>query len=326
MKQKVIILKVLILFFVMLNITFGYAKYSIVYIHLGNKFLPYLTDTIKQSRLFNPKSIIYLVCCRNNIAKVKSSLNLKDIVYVASEDITMSIDHINFINKTKHNGFWRFASERFFFIDQVIEKYNLKNVFHLENDNLLYCNLEKILSVFKNNYSGIAATFDHDFRCIPGFLYIKNKKSIKKLCNFFSLNASKNLNDMQMLSLFKKQYSSYIDNLPIVPELYHQFFNLKNKSDEVSNNPKQYSKNFNLFNAIFDAAAIGQYLGGIDPIHYSSGQGFINETCLFNPSNFTYIWELDDVGRKVPFIKFKNLKTKIINLHIHSKNLKGFMS
>ncbi len=42
-----------------------------------------------------------------------------------------------------------------------------------------------------------------------------------------------------------------------------------------------YNINYEEFNAIFDGAAIGQYLGGVDPINCPGDTtGFVNETCV----------------------------------------------
>ena len=87
-----------------------------------------------------------------------------------------------------------------------------------------------------------------------------------------------------------------------------------------------YTNHFYLFNSLFDAAAFGQYLGGEDPRNGHSAPGFINESCIFNPSHFTYTWEEDDQGRLVPYAHYKNEKVRINNLHIHSKNLAPFYS
>ena len=79
--------------------------------------------------------------------------------------------------------------------------------------------------------------------------------------------------------------------------------------------------------SISDAAAIGQYLGGIDPWHGCHNTiGFINETCIFNPALCSFVWELDFKNRKIPYIIFKNAKYCINNLHIHCKNLNKFKS
>jgi len=77
---------------------------------------------------------------------------------------------------------------------------------------------------------------------------------------------------------------------------------------------------------LFDGAAIGQYLGGVDPRNQKSKPGFINESCVFNPSRFLFEWIKDDKGREIPYAIFKDCKYRINNLHIHSKNLAKFKS
>ena len=84
--------------------------------------------------------------------------------------------------------------------------------------------------------------------------------------------------------------------------------------------------NFSSFLSIFDGAAIGQFLGGIDPKNGVSKPGFINESCLFNPSLIKFTWEVDDCDRRVPYASYGNSISRINNLHIHSKNLQKFTS
>ena len=102
----------------------------------------------------------------------------------------------------------------------------------------------------------------------------------------------------------------YIDTLPI--------FITDNNTPEHT----LLTKNFYKYNAIFDGAAIGQYLGGIDPRNTSSKNtvGFINETCIIDYSKYKFEW-----CKNKPYIIIKDIKYEIINLHIHSKNLKLFI-
>lgn len=93
----------------------------------------------------------------------------------------------------------------------------------------------------------------------------------------------------------------------------------------LSNEERFVSENFDVFSCLFDAAAIGQYLGGVDPmIDPSDTRGFVNETCVIKYNNYK-IWfeEVDNIKR--PYIEIHNNKYKIFNLHIHCKNLKKFM-
>ena len=91
-----------------------------------------------------------------------------------------------------------------------------------------------------------------------------------------------------------------IDHLPIIMDSYINNYGLKSTSGSRTLFPLAYSKNIDLFKSIFDGAALGQYLGGIDPIHSNSKPGFINETCLFNPSHLTFEWKKDQFGQKFP--------------------------
>ncbi len=80
---------------------------------------------------------------------------------------------------------------------------------------------------------------------------------------------------------------------------------------------------------MFDAAAIGQYLGGPDPQNFEhprSERSFINESCLFDSSLFTYLWGFDAHGRRVPYMAMKGEQMPIANLHIHCKELAPFSS
>jgi hypothetical protein len=84
------------------------------------------------------------------------------------------------------------------------------------------------------------------------------------------------------------------------------------------------TRNFQKFKIIFDAAAIGQYLGGIDPKNDPNNTiGFVNETCIikYNHPNFNIQWKKCENNIEKPFLN----NIPIFNLHIHSKNLKQFI-
>lgn len=293
--------------------------YSIVFIHLGPSLPNYFEVAVDQVLLFN-KCPIYLILNKQALGSAPKSL-LKKITPVISESLLPSKAHLSFMQIVATNGFWRFTTERFFYLEEFLRQYNLKNVFHLENDVMLYIDLGKILSIFEKNYPyTIGATFDHDLRCIAGFLYIPEVKPLSELCDFIAYRAFNNnffsCNDMTLLAGFNKNFhKTYIDNLPIIPPSYTKDHELKNFRGEKAATPFVYWNNLEKFNLIFDAAAIGQYLGG-----------FLNETCLFNASSLTYIWEKDREGRLVPFMLCGGLKYPIANLHIHCKNLEAFYS
>ena len=86
------------------------------------------------------------------------------------------------------------------------------------------------------------------------------------------------------------------------------------------------SKKFNNFNMIFDAAAIGQFLGGVDPRNIPGDTtGFINETCVIKYDRYGFDWNIDNGIRKPFLIDYNGDKIPIFNLHIHCKCLEKFI-
>ncbi|HEY5235876.1 MAG TPA: hypothetical protein VIJ14_06845, partial [Rhabdochlamydiaceae bacterium] len=142
----------------------------------------------------------------------------------------------------------------------------------------------------------------------------------QSLTHFLTILAKTGKNDMELLAGYKNRYGpEVVDSLPIIPQEYLA-------DHQLSNYTVSYSRHLELFHSIFDGAALGQYLGGTLAKNNTPGPGFINETCIFNPSLLVHKWELDDRGRKVPFIIYKDKQYRVNNLHIHSKNLKNFSS
>jgi hypothetical protein len=111
-----------------------------------------------------------------------------------------------------------------------------------------------------------------------------------------------------------KKKTNLIKNFPI-------FTNIDGLNDEQ----KFVCENCDMFPFIFDAAAIGQYIGGVDPRNESGNTiGFVNETCVIKYNNYK-IWFEEKNGFKKPFIQIQDKIIPIFNLHIHSKNLEKFM-
>ena len=174
----------------------------------------------------------------------------------------------------------------------------------------------------------MAAPFDNDSRCIPSFVYFNGNEVLSKL-NKFMFEFS-NFNDMELIAMFNERYN-LIAMLPVIPHNYD--IELKSKSGLLVKDRFKYSEYFDKFNSVFDAAAIGQYLGGVDSRNlklnffvkfFKPKIKFINESAVYDVSNFDYYWETDEFERKIPYLKYKGINFKINNLHIHSKQLNLF--
>lgn len=302
---------------------------SLVFIHIGEQAPKYLYDALYQVRLFNPHENVYLLASPQAINYDR--LRKLDITLVDLHSLQTTKEHQIFTKvydlRSNLVDFFRCTSERFLYLNDFLQQYDIKDIIHMENDILLYNSIEKLLPVLKKIPEGIAAVFDNDTRCIPSFVYIRDKEYMQKLASYFACHAHESKNDMEILALFKRDHKTLTCSLPIIMDEYLEKYSLKSTNGHQTQDPQQYCALYKEFNSIFDGAAIGQFLGGIDPIHgLTNSIGFINESCLFNPAYFDYIWIKDEQGRNVPCAIFNGKQYRINTLHIHSKNLKAFSS
>ncbi len=325
--------KRLVLGILMLAISFCCQGASIVFIHLGSQIPSYLCDATHQARLFNDESVrIIVVAEQCAIDGCNDSQFAEDHVeFVACEKLGRSKAHKLFAQKSSldrnsREGFWFKATERFFYLEELMRQYDLYDVIHMEYDNMLYADVKDLLPTLRR-YKNIAATFDAEDRCIAGLIYISNPEALHPLVSFLADMAFRGVFEMQAIALFKKMHdANVIDHLPIVMPEYIDQYGLRSTIGQTTSAPENYVRYIDEFNSIFDAAAWGQFLGGIDPRNGHSVPGFINETCLFNPSKIECKWEMDAKERKVPYAYMGSKGYRINNLHIHSKNLKAFAS
>jgi len=271
-----------------------------------NNLQNYILDNIVNLMKFKNTDIVVITDMKfKNI--FKNILNDDSVIIV--EDLIHTYDkEIHNISNSFRNGFWKLTTYRFYVLQKYMKKFNVTNIIHIENDVLVYHNLDEIIFHEKEK---ILLTMDSKKRCIPGLMFIPNCNLLEYCLNHFI----EKLNDMENWGICFHKLPNLIDNLPIF-------------IDDKSNNEKEIiTRNFNKYNAIFDAAAIGQYLGGIDPINVNGYNtiGFVNETCIFNYSKYKFIWRKNKDNCNIPYIIIDNKEYPIINLHIHCKNLKNFI-
>ena len=296
---------------------------TIVFVHIGPKIPGYLECAMMQARVFNECRII-LIANEKPIKGIRKFCEEYKIDLRSCESLEKSYRHKTFAKKSKldrnfRGGFWYLASERFFYLDDLIQELRLENVIHLESDVMLYVSLDELAETLLKNYRGIGATFDNDSRCIPGIIFIRNQRISASLTRF--MMDIKDKDDMFAIGEFRKKMGdAIVKTFPIVHADYADFRSID------SLKPGDYFNLVDEFQSIFDAAFYGQYLGGEDPRNGSAGPGFINPHCVINSSFLEYSWQRDEKNRLVPFAEFNGKKLRINNLHIHSKRLWDFYS
>uniref|UniRef100_A0A6C0E0T0 Exostosin GT47 domain-containing protein n=1 Tax=viral metagenome TaxID=1070528 RepID=A0A6C0E0T0_9ZZZZ len=326
---------------------------SVALIHIGENLPSYIYDCIYQILLINNKGTKIYVCVDDiNVPKVrcelqkfdlctiiKNPLNITDVVQIVPLSILNDeLTHDSYYNmytnvlrtsavykdkNTFRGGFWISTTARFFYIKALMKVFNITNTFHIENDVIVYETFHNIFTNFCNQTNGhekICAVKDSDNppRIVPSILYFPNLQEMESLTKHISntvrmfSNQNAFVNDMDILGLYEN-----IHEFPLIPTTSQTFF---------------------------DGAAIGQYLGGVDPNNTGSEKryldiydnptvGFINERSRFKPNSLQFSKSLvyiDSVNVPLKLITSNapndNKLHLVANLHVHSKQLYKFSS
>jgi hypothetical protein len=212
------------------------------------------------------------------------------------------------LDATFRGGFWQLTSARFFYIYAFMKQHEVTDVVHYENDVLSYYSVGTLENCVDRSCMHIP--FDSLERNIASIVYIPSHVVLKAILDKYDYS----VDDMHNFSRIRRE-TNLIRGLPICVAPPNA------QKEEVRFVTEEYNR-FNGF--IFDAAAMGQYLGGVDPRNNAEQKdtvGFINETCVIKYAEFaSFEWRQ---GR--PFLRIRGGPlVPIFNLHIHCKDLKKF--
>jgi hypothetical protein len=306
----------------------------LIYIHIGKTLPSYIYDSIYQTLVVSKTKIYVLIddtLIQNFLSvlqKFNTNIDMVNCIPLSILNGSLNISrYSDYVNKLPQNtitfrdNFWISTTSRFFYIEQFIKLFCIQNAFHIENDVMLY----EDLNIIKENVctkKSIYMVQDCEIRVVPSIIFIPNITNIIELNNFIleKLETSNEfLNDMNLLGMYKN----------------------KEKFPFTFNEQSNY---------IFDGAAIGQYLGGVDPNNLPTqslkleklkylvnpSKGFINETCDFkvdkNIQFFRKPMIIESFNEPIDLIygnkqiNYENKLKQVANLHIHSKQLSQFSS
>lgn len=267
----------------------------LILVHIGDNFPEYINTCIAQLHCVSNVPIHVLIS-RKHADKIKGGI-VYSLESIKSTDKFTQFESVSRLDEKFRGGFWKYAMFRFFYIYNHMVEHSLTNVFHIEYDNLIYLDFTKYLSIFQTK--PMWCVMDSPNRCIPSFLYWRDTEFLSKLLDTCIESSSKGENDMIALAKFRNNNPD-VGTLPIV----------KGYKEEVD---EMYWRSADAFNCLFDGAAIGQYIGGVDPRNNSGDtRGFINETTVIKCNKMKVEWR-----NKKPYLN----DMPLVNLHIHSKDL-----
>jgi hypothetical protein len=265
---------------------------KIILVCIGN-FQEYILDNIQNLYLHNNTDIT--VITEKEYFDKFEEYEIELVDRTTLDDL--SFNELSLLDKDFRNGFTHFCSLRFFYLYSYLNKNNIDDCIHIENDVLIYYDLNNTLFSSEK----LCACFDCESRVIPSVIYIPKPSTLKYILDHYD----NRLNDMQNFG----RHANVIEKLPIFNDTSHTL-----------------SQHFNKYNIIFDAAALGQYLGGVDERNIPGNtEGFINETSLIKFNIYNFYWKKIN-NLYYPFIEINGESIRIFNLHIHCKKLYTFVS
>jgi len=264
---------------------------------------------LEQLRKWNPSTSIYMITGNHNISQIENFQKF-NVNHILTDDLEKDydIDKTQYGHTSQESRSWL---ERNFYIESLIKKLSLTDIFSFDNDVLVYEDLEILAQKCSNTYTGVALTRESEMNVIFGMCYIKNYVALKAVNKDFwhliNTPQGKDLMDMELWNILSRiRGKEFVDFLPTWTD----------------------SSSFKQFNGIFDPISIGQYLSGT---HWGLRPGVLQSHHFIHQKLSEGRWffsnEIDENGRKFYSVNEKdsNNKFKIFSIHVHSKKLFDLM-
>lgn len=280
------------------------------------KFQEYILANIRQLLALGHKSIY--VITDKQFFRCFGSLCLEVILIdVAELPDTYKYTTMTPMDKSFREAFWVYTSARFFYIYECMKKYGIQDVIHIENDVVIYYNVDVLEPLVDK--SRIYMPFDSYSRNIASIVYIPTHQTLSYILDHYDMRKN------DMYNFAKHLSSGLVDTFSIFSNTYY-----KDPYDEKAFVCRNYSR----FPFLFDAAAMGQYLGGIDPLNQPGDtRGFVNETTVIQYDKYPFVWSnhmtQNDIYQPFLYVSENEEPAQLLpifNLHIHSKTVNHFLS
>jgi hypothetical protein len=271
----------------------------VVFVHIGENPTPTLYSAAEVAKLALPDAEIFLISDQKRLLKSFSGTGIE----FNTEAIQPFLSH--FIKKNKElknlaGGYWLNTLMRLFALNQVAQLNPLEPILHLESDVYLYAQQNE-LQKFE---------FSQDLVSYPRLSGSRGVASI-----LYSPNSETLLNFLRKLSAILIENQSIVNDMDLLGFALNADVAMELPSTPHSQEERGTTR------YIFDGAALGQYLLGIDPIHTNGSvtSGYQNADYKFDISSFK--WSIPQLGKLI--ITIQNKDYQILNLHAHSKEILG---
>lgn len=288
-----------------------------IFVHLGTSIPRYLEENLRRTIGLFPKNEIYLLT--NNKKLLSSNIkNLHTWEYITSERHKYLLEKMR-KRKDFREGFWRLSLERLFALTQFQLSTGYSKLLLVESDVMVFPNFP----ADRVNALPFLAWCPYNSKLdIASLLYSANYKAAEYLQDEIEKHLLNNFShtDMSILNEIRNSSQGKVELFPIVKNKMSSTLNKKSNFDNLI--LKDISANFEMFNGIFDGAALGVWLTGKN-LENTHGTLVLHDRWLVDsgdsyvdPSAVDYIL----TPRGEIYLIDMNTLIPVYNLHIHSKN------
>ena len=321
------------------------VKSNLVYTLLGKSvtYQEYIWTSVSQARLLNPTVPIYVIledaALKDSEQEVEARADKYNVILSSYDSLANSsrtlaaFREVFFVVKNMRpvDGnplFVKNTMERLLAVHALAEHHNLQNVYHIENDNMMYIDLDRHLDVMKACEIGVGIPIIDRNQAAVSFSYFRDEPSLRLLSEFI-INFYRKGREAMVTEL----NTTYVNDMTVV----YNFLAKTPKTPEglrVEIMPTWIIKDGeqNCFwshdKSIYDGAAMGQFFGGTHSnpaAHWFEAQRPFKELkdkkLFWKQCEFSHT-RVFSQKLLCPWID----DFRVINLHIHSKQLDRFSS
>ena len=162
----------------------GLDKSSFMFVYIG-PLREYMRDSVRQVRLWNKTTPIYICVNRmpQNEALIREFESHGNVKTIYLEELSSTVHHTQFhqnYTNLELNKFWKYAMERFFYVEECMKKHHLQHVFHHEFDNMVYFRSDELVDACASK-GKILVPSDNETRFIAGSCYIPSAELLSHL-------------------------------------------------------------------------------------------------------------------------------------------------
>ena len=274
---------------------------EVIWIEVGRPVPNYAKNNFRLTSKLHSEVKQFLVT--DSKSNIQSSKNFKVLLkeQLIKSDETKEFEKSRKTWDYQQEYFWKNTTSRFFYLFDLMFTFEMSKILHLETDSLLLCP-SAFVPLMGNREVSLAFPMQAKGVGCASVMYVREGEGLRKFLHFVLDNwHRRNITDMELLGEFSQ--SEGVAKLPTDPG--------------VMKGETQF---------IFDAGSVGRYFLGTDArncrIPFSSRGKIDAREGSIGPKLASGLLDFNsNLSMSSIVVEAKGIKTRLANIHIHSKNI-----